>query len=128
MLSDMIEFKDPYLLPRPPLTGFSKCYYLDYFGAKYYDIFLSHLYQDDFLYVNCITRLLTENDEFELYCFLCQLNNKGVSFQLYTPVFDFFLRELYSKEFNIFEVYPSHSNTNPKGKEYTYLNITNYLH
>jgi len=121
----MVEFKNPYIFPLPPLNKFSKCFCLDYFGSEYYKIFISQLHEDNFLFVNLSIRLLSENHEFELYCFLCELDRKGVFFHLYTPVFDLFLKELFSKEFHLLEAYPHHPN--PKNMEYLHLNITNYI-
>lgn len=121
----MIEFTNTDLILKPPLNKFSKCFYLDYFGTEYYTIFIRQLHEDDFLLINCNNRLLSENHEFELYCFLCELDRKGVLFHLCTPVLDMFLKELYSKEFHIIETY--YPRPNPKDIEYLHLIITNYL-
>jgi len=109
-------------IPIPPLTGFSKCFEWETFNDVAYNYFSPQLYQDDFIYFDCTHGPLLEQACFDLYCFLCRLNDKGVFWYLSIPVIgNSTIKEFYVHgNFQIEEDFVP----NPKGIIYKHLTST----
>jgi hypothetical protein len=107
----------------PIISRFSKAYQLNSFSKETYNRIIDEFYSDDFLYVDCSNSFLLEDDQFNLYSFLCELDQKGVLWSLYTPAFHLFLKEFYVHDYHVVESYC----INSKGVEHKCLSVSNYL-
>ena len=106
----------------PPIDRSSKCFQWLEFNPDTYKKYISDLYSGDFVYFNCLDGPVSEQAQFDLYCFLCQLHEKGVYWYLLIPAVDWRLKEFYVHEFYVEDIFVS----NPKGVEYKHLEVRNY--
>lgn len=107
----------------PTNDRFTKYFEWFDFREEVYKQNIQELYPGDFVYFNCLSGPVSEQSQFNLYSFLCQLHEKKVNWCLVIPALDWRLKEFYVHDFYVKEIFLSNS----KNKEYKHLIIKNYL-